>query len=209
MERSSETIVCSKTKTAHELRDLGQGNSDNHLETITLLVTTKPAYGLPLENYDQAKMERDSVSPLVLQDQEYFAYSWFRKLILLIYLISLGVAAITILIFPVAGALKDLKDVGLGLLAAFSEWLAINLGIIWIFSAIGISSFDAEPMPPLPISFGLSKTFNASKDYIKDIVPPKLWRWFVIFAWGSIIFPLFCGSLGIGYLLVIWDMFNK
>ena len=83
MERSSETIVCSKTKTAHELRDLGQGNSDNQLETITLLVT-KPAYGLPLENYDQAKMERDSVSPLVLQDQEYFAYSWFRKLILLI-----------------------------------------------------------------------------------------------------------------------------
>lgn len=64
---------------------------------------------------------------------------WFCWLIVLIYLLSLVVAADVLYHFPYQGGTYDLKaDIG-GYLTRYFSWLGVNLAILLVFSLVAVS----------------------------------------------------------------------
>ena len=147
----------------------------------------------------------DSIAVPELQDNDFYDYVWFHKLIQLVYCLSLAIAGTILATFPVAGAIKDLKDAGPFLITPYAEWLAVNIAVIWIFAIIGVSTMDDDPMPQNSWTSLLGEKLASWRDHVKRSVAPSVAAWMNTIAWTSLVLGLTAGSASLSYVL-IWKI---
>ena len=63
---------------------------------------------------------------------------WYRKMTLMIYLLSLVVAGVVLYIFPFLQFTSALYSEATLLMELFAQWFALNIGIVWLFAIIAL-----------------------------------------------------------------------
>ena len=63
---------------------------------------------------------------------------WYRKMTLMIYLLSLGVAGILLYSFPYLQDTSRLSQYAIVILYTYSQWFALNCVIVWLFASIAL-----------------------------------------------------------------------
>ena len=91
-----------------------------------------------------------SIPSLTHQDSRQFyddiyQHKWFRKLLLLMYLISLEVAILVLYLFPYAGFLNSLDPSFLYVCLGFGLLVFTNIQILWIFTIVCVWFHFANP----------------------------------------------------------------
>ncbi len=145
----------------------------------------------------------DSTALPTQQRLEFYKYRWFRMLILLIYCLSLAVAGEILAAFPAAGAIRRLKDAGPYLIPLYAEWLAINSGVIWASSIIGvICTVEDVPMPRPKWMIRVGAVFESWRDRVRGFMPPALVAWVETVAWTLLILGATASSTWLSVFLI-------
>ncbi len=139
------------------------------------------------------------------QPDNVYNHRWFRKLVLLIYCLSLSVAAEILYAFLIKGAITEIGLAAPVLLRPFAEWFGLNAGIVWIFAAIGVSAIEGDPMPQFEATSLMRRKFSAFIDRFKGRVGSNVWAWITAIAWNGIVFVLMAGSALSGYYIFYFN----
>lgn len=104
--------------------------------------------------------------------QDFYRKYWYRKLVLLIYLLSLVVAGDLLVAFAWYSWIQGLQSVPfLSYIAIFyAIWFALNLAIVWLYTIVCISLGDLIPAlkRPLTLSFAVYRSrYTISKAQLR------------------------------------------
>ena len=79
--------------------------------------------------------------------QDFYQNRWYRKLLLLIYLLSLAVAGDLVFTFAWLGLIESLQYLPLlsHLAIFYAIWFALNLAIVWLYTILCFSLGDQVP----------------------------------------------------------------
>ncbi len=160
------------------------------------------------EDVDQQHHLDSAVLP-TQQRLEFYNYRWFRMLILLIYCLSLTVAGQILYSFPVAGAIKHLRDAGPYLIPKYAEWLAVNFGAIWAFAIIGVISTTQDvPMPRPRWMTRIGVELGSWHDRVRSSVPQAIIAWVESIAWTIFVLGITALSAWLSYFFIWMGIFH-
>ncbi len=157
-----------------------------------------------LSNVSHATQQSNN-SPLVQgQVQHYndfYEHRWFRKLIILIYGLSLGLAGNMLWQFPYSRGFQ--YDGFQSLAKPYAIWLGYDIGVIWIFTTASLFLLYVEPTQR---STG---TISPIERIERRIMPLAGSRWIFSAAWTLLLLILLGSSAGLGYYIFAvyywWD----
>ena len=142
-----------------------------------------------------ALLEIDSTTSL--EELQFYKYRWFRELIKLIYCISLGIAGFVVAMF-FAGDLKVIRYVPPSLPTPWVKWLAFNVGVVWVFAFIGVSTYDTDPVPLYKPASMSRKALSGVIDNAGGRLAPTGRTWIISVAWNGLILALTVASIALG-----------
>lgn len=126
-----------------------------------------------------------------------YEHGWFRKLILLMYGLTLGLAGNLKWAFPYAGLSNDLQPEFQTIVQQYSSWLGYNLGIVWIFTIVSLCTLYEEPTLQ---SAGTISQFIRLR---RRILPLVQWPWTLPVTGYILIIMLLLSSACVASM-VIW-----
>ena len=129
---------------------------------------------------------------------DFYEHRWFRKLILLIYGLSLGLAGNMLWQFPYSRGFQynDFQS----LAPPYVLWLGYDIGVIWIFTTASLFLLYVEP------TAGSTGTISPLERIERRIMPLARSRWIFSAAWNVLLLLLLGSSAGLGYyIFAIWD----
>ena len=79
--------------------------------------------------------------------RELYKYIWFRRTVLLAYLLSVAVGADVLYVFAYRRAFDDTSFLGIQVLS-YAIWICFDLFIVWVFLFVSFCMEDVEPDVP-------------------------------------------------------------
>ena len=135
-------------------------------------------------------------STISLEELQFYKYRWFRELIKLIYCISLGIAGFILVIF--VEYIKDIPSVRPSLITPWAKWLAFNVGVVWVFTFVGVSTYDTDPVPLYKLASMSRKALSRVIDNAGGRLAPTGRTWIISVAWNGLILALTAASVALG-----------
>ena len=180
-------------------------------ESIDDRTTSGWQSALPSDAIQQSDMtvllEIDST--VSLEELQFYKYRWFRELIKLIYCISLGTAGFILVMFSLFEDIKDIHYVRPELITPWAKWLAFNVGVFWVFTFVGVSTFDTDPVP-------LYKPASMSRKALSGVIgnaggrlAPTGRTWINSLAWNGLILALTAASVVLGLCIFPDDEYSS
>ena len=129
--------------------------------------------------------------------QDFYQQRWYRKLILLLYLLSLAVGGNTLVSVPYRDTTVALMYPWswFNLVESYGSWFALNLGILWIFTVLCLLNRTGQTLE-------LQQTSRISAQLGLRTISKGRWKWISSIAWNGTVALL----LGIS---VAFDLFHN
>lgn len=127
--------------------------------------------------------------------QEFYEHWWFRRLVFLIYGLTLALAGQMLYAFPNDSASDLLEQDSWYLALLYAPWLGYDLGIVWVFT---ISSLLLLHVEPTLQSAGIISPFTRIQRRVGTLVRRP---WIIPVAGNFLIITLLASSAGLGYFL--------
>ena len=126
---------------------------------------------------------------------EFYEHWWFRRLVFLIYGLTLALAGQMLYAFPNGGALYLLQEDSGYLHLLYAPWLGYDFGIVWVFT---ISSLLLLPVEPTLQSAGIISPFTRIQRRVGTLVRRP---WIIPITGSLLTITLLASSAGLGYFL--------
>ena len=108
---------------------------------------TETVTGGAAERLEDLRSRGDPTYGPVQSYQDFYQNRWYRKLLLLIYLLSSAVAGDFVFKFAWQGLIKSLENLPLRsrLVIFYARWFALNLAIIWLYTILCLNLGHLAP----------------------------------------------------------------
>jgi len=203
IDRSFQSIRFPRHRSTKKIDDANQYQALSTLPGIEDSTAPQDMHNAERGKNVDRDCQSDSIALPTEQSLEFYSHRWFHKLILLVYCLSLAVAGEILATFPAAGAIKELKDAGPLLIPLYAKWLAVNLGVIWIFAMIGVSTMIDDPMPRIRWITSSREKLASWKAHVRDSLNPAVAAWVSAIAWNGLILVMTAGSARLS-IYFIW-----
>ena len=130
-----------------------------------------------------------------------YVHRWFRKLVLLIYCLSLSLAADFLYAFAYFDGLTHFQRKGPLLLQQCGKWMGLNAIMIWLFAIVGVSVTD---WPSTTHSHTLDliwRKYLAPWRSLQEQIRPGILAWLTAIAWNGLVIVLTAASTISGYFI--------